>query len=89
MAACIRIRLVDLLSILMEKPKTRAPRPSTPGMEKDLDSIKEILESGPARRRDLEFELSMSGDAVLRRLHILMDKGILITIPDHKYQKVV
>jgi hypothetical protein len=87
MAAVIKIKLGDLLNILKDTPKPRAPRPSTPGMENDLDAIKEILESGPARRRDLEFELSMSSDAVLRRLHMLMDKGTLITIPDHRYQK--
>lgn len=86
MAAAIRIRLSDLLKILTDKPKTRAPRPPTPAMAEDLDAIKKILESGPQKRGDLELELGISGDAILRRLHLLLASGVVVGVSDHSYR---
>ena len=98
MAAAIRIKLADLLSILMEKPPvanesrtrqirlfaTAERRPLN--LEKDLEAIKAYLQNGPARRSDLEMELNMSDKAVLRRLGMLKARGVVVDLPGHSYQ---
>lgn len=104
MAAAIRIKLSDLLSILMEKPPvvhephTRqiklpkaAPvkaerRPLNLEIEKDLEAIKAYLLNGPARRSDLDMALNMSDAAVLRRLHLLKERGVVVGLSGHRYQ---
>jgi uncharacterized membrane protein len=99
MAASIKIKLSDLLSILMERPpvihEPRArqiklaaspePCPLNAGMEEDLEAIKAYLLNGPARRSDLEMELNMSNGAVLRRLHMLKKRGVVVDLPGHNY----
>ena len=100
MAAAIRIKLADLLSILMEKPPavnesrtkqirlfaTAERRPLNRGIEEDLEAIKAYLQNGPARRSDLEMELNMSKDSVLRRLGMLRAAGEIVSLPDRGYQ---
>jgi hypothetical protein len=104
MAAAIRIKLSDLLSILMEKPPAAheprtgqiklfkaAPvkaerRPLNMEIEKDLEAIKAYLLNGPARRSDLDMVLNMSDGAVLRRLHLLKERGVVVDLPVHRYQ---
>ncbi len=86
MAAAIRVKLGDLLKILTDKPQPRAPRPSPASMTRDMEAIEKILESGPAKRSDLELELGVSGDAVLRRLHLLLANGIVVGVSDYRYQ---
>jgi hypothetical protein len=99
MAAAIRVKLADLLSILMEKPpvahepQTRQIKMTTPlerrplsvEVEKDLEAIKEYLLAGPARRSDLEFQFTLSNSAVLHRLHLLMERGVVVDLPGHMY----
>ncbi|MCK9440246.1 MAG: hypothetical protein M0Q13_02335 [Methanothrix sp.] len=103
MAAAIRIKLGDLLSILMEKPPvvhdshTRQVRlfstasakaerrPLNRAIEEDLEAIKAFLLNGTARRDDLEMELNMSDHAVLHRLDLLKERGVLIDLPGDKY----
>ena len=104
MAAAIRIKLIDLLKIIAEKPamqhesRTRqirlfatAPakaerRPLNLEIEEDLEAIKAYLQNGPVRRSDLEMELNMSDDAVLRRLGALKAAEEVVSLPDHSYQ---
>jgi hypothetical protein len=104
MAAAIRIKLSDLLSILMEKPpviheqRTRqiklfkaAPanaerRPLNLEIEKDLEAIKAYLLNGPAQRSDLDMVLNLSDGAVLRRIHLLKERGVVVGLPGHRYQ---
>ena len=100
MAAAIRIKLADLLSILMEKPPvvnesrtkqirlfaTAERRPLNRGIEEDLEAIKAHLQNGPARRSDLEMEFNMSDKAVLRRLGMLKARGVVVDLPGHSYQ---
>lgn len=104
MAAAIRIKLGDLLSILMEKPPvaheprtrqielfTTAPakverRPLNPEIEKDLAAIRAYLLNGPARRSDLETELNISNGAVLHRLHLLKESGVVVDLSGHRYK---
>jgi len=103
MAAAIRIKLADLLSILMEKqpvihdshtrqvrlfsiaPAKAVRRPLNREIEEDLEAIKAFLLNGPARRDDLEMELNMSNGAVLRRLNLLKENGMVVDLPGHKY----
>lgn len=40
---------------------------------------------GNATRRDLEFELNMSGGMVLRRLEILRERGVVEHLPEDLY----
>ncbi len=40
---------------------------------------------GNATRRDLEFELNMSGGMVLRRLEMLRERGIVEHLPEGLY----
>jgi len=40
---------------------------------------------GNATRRDLEFELNMSGGMVLRRLEMLRERGIVEHLPEDQY----
>jgi Mn-dependent DtxR family transcriptional regulator len=87
MAASIRIKLADLLKIMAETPPVRH-RPTSPDILADLEDIKAYLQNGPARRSDLEAELDMSGDAVLRRLGMLKAAGEIVNLPDHSYQFV-
>ena len=91
MAAAIRITLADLLKIIAETPPVRrrstpAHRPTSPDILADLEAIREYLQNGPARRSDLEMELDMSGDSVLRRLGMLRAAGEVVSLPDHSYQ---
>jgi hypothetical protein len=98
MAAAIRIKLADLLRILTEKPpaaheprtrqiKAKAePRPLNAEIEKDLGAIREYLLAGPARRCDLEFQFNLSDKATLHRLHLLMERGVVVDLPGHRYQ---
>ena len=102
MAAAIRIKLIDLLKIIAEKPamqhksRTRQIRlfATAPAkaerrplnLEKDLEAIKAYLLNGPARRNDLEMEFNMSDKAVLRRLGMLKARGEVVSLPDHSYQ---
>jgi Mn-dependent DtxR family transcriptional regulator len=80
MPAAIRIKLADLLPILMES------RPLNPETEKELETIKQFLTtSGPARSRDLALELNMSDGAVSHRLRLLKERGVVVDLPDHKY----
>jgi Mn-dependent DtxR family transcriptional regulator len=80
MAAAIRIKLVDLLPILMES------RPLNPETEKELETIKQFLvTSGPARARDLAMVLHLSDGAVIHRLNLLKEMGDIVDLPDHKY----
>jgi biotin operon repressor len=103
MAAAIRIKLGDLLSLLMETPHaaheprvrqtklfttTPESRPLNLEMEKDLAAIKAYLLNGPARRSDLEMELNMSNSAVLHRLHQLKARGAVVDLPGHQYKLV-
>ncbi|MFZ2472755.1 MAG: hypothetical protein WAW52_12560 [Methanothrix sp.] len=104
MAAAIRIKLGDLLSILMEKqpvvhdshtkqarlfaaaPAKAERRPLNLEIMKDLEVIKAyLMTSGPARRIDLEMELNFSSGAVLQRLNLLKERGVLIDLPGDKY----
>lgn len=85
MAAAIRIRLADLLRILTETPPVKH-RSARPNIQADLEAIREYLQSGPARRSDLETELGVSGDAVLHRLGMLKAAGEVVYLPDHRYQ---
>lgn len=87
MAAAIRIKLADLLKIITETPQVKH-RPTSPNMLADLEDIKAYLQNGPARRSDLEMELGMSDDAVLRRLGALKAAGEVVSLPDHGYQLV-
>jgi Mn-dependent DtxR family transcriptional regulator len=81
MPTAIRIKLADLLIILME-----VRRPLDPEIEKDLETIKQhLLTSGPARTRDLAMELHMSYGAAIHRLNLLKDRGLIVDLPDHKY----
>ena len=105
MVAVIRIKLADLLRILMEKPHAvhesharqielfaAAPakaesRPLNLEITKDLEAIKAyLMTSGPARRTDLEMELNFSSGAVLHRLSMLKEMGVVIDMPGHNYQ---
>ena len=91
MAAAIRITLADLLKIIAETPPVRrrstpAHRPTSPDILADLEAIKAYLQNGPVRRSDLEMELNMSDDAVLRRLGALKAAGEVVRLPDHSYQ---
>ncbi|MDD4579583.1 MAG: hypothetical protein PHF80_02800 [Methanothrix sp.] len=91
MAAAIRIKLADLLKIIAETPTIRrrstpAHRPTSPDILADLEAIKAYLQNGPVRRSDLEMELNMSDDAVLRRLGVLKAAGEVVSLPDHSYQ---
>jgi hypothetical protein len=98
MAASIKIKLSDLLSILMERPpvihepRARQIKLSTPPepcplkMEEDLEAIKAYLLNGPVRRSDLEMVLNMSNGAVLRRLHLLKKRGVVVDFPGHNYK---
>jgi len=91
MAAAIRIKLADLLKIIAETPTIRrrstpAHRPTSPDILADLEAIKAYLQNGPSRRSDLEMELNMSDDAVLRRLGVLKAAGEVVSLPDHSYQ---
>lgn len=91
MAAAIRITLADLLKIIAETPPVRrrstpAHRPTSPDILADLEAIKAYLQNGPVRRSDLEMELNMSDDAVLRRLGVLKAAGEVVSLPDHSYQ---
>lgn len=91
MAAAIRITLADLLKIIAETPPVRrrstpAHRPTSPDILADLEAIKAYLQNGPARRSDLEMELNMSDDAVLRRLGALKAAGEVVSLSDHSYQ---
>lgn len=104
MAVVLRLKLIDLLRLLTEKvPKEREPHtrqlklnepkrkersPLNLEIEKDLEAIEKIMAAGPVSNHDLQMVLNMSSNAVLRRLHLLMDKGTLITIPGNQYQKV-
>lgn len=93
MATAIRIKLVDLLKIMAETPPVRhkstpAHRPTSPDMLADLDAIREYLQNGAARRRDLEMEFGMSKDGVLRRLHLLKAAGEVVDLPGRRYQRV-
>ena len=85
MAAAIRIKLADLLKIIAETPPVKH-RPTSPDILADIEAIREYLQAGPARRSDLEMELDMSGDAVLRRLGMLRAAGEVVSLPDHSYQ---
>lgn len=104
MAVVLRLKLIDLLQLLAEKvPKEREPHtrqiklnepkrkergPLNLEIEKDLEAIEKIMAAGPVSNHDLQMTLGISDGAVLRRLHLLMDKGTLISIPDNKYQIV-
>lgn len=96
MAAAIRIKLADLLRILTEKapvvhePRTRQVKlpkatPAKAEIEKDLGAIREHLLAGPAKRSDLDIVLTLSEDATLRRLHLLMERGVVVDLPGHMY----
>lgn len=100
MAAVIRMKLIDLLNILsfsdpravissklqsrtIQHQKTTGPRQLID--EADLRAIHKFLKNGNVTRRDLEFELNMSGAAVLRRLEMLREKGFVEHLPDNRY----
>ena len=88
MAAAIRIKLADLLKILSEQPPSACRRSTTqkhPLVEKDIEIIRQHLQSGPIGRRDLELELNMSRSAILHRLDLLKERGIIVDLPDHHY----
>ena len=53
--------------------------------EEELRVIQEFLMDGNATRRDLEFELNMSGGMVLRRLEMLRERGIVEHLPEDLY----
>ena len=53
--------------------------------EEELRVIQEFLMDGNATRRDLEFELNMSGGMVLRRLEMLRERGIVEHLPEDQY----
>ena len=91
MAAAIRIKLADLLKIIAETPPVRrrstvTHRPTSPDILADLEAIKAYLQNGPVRRSDLEMELNMSKDSVLRRLGMLRAAGEIVSLPDRGYQ---
>lgn len=78
-SSVIHIKLVDLLKIL--------PGPRID--EKELDAIRSyLLSSGPATRSDLEFEFCLSNSAVLRRLVVLKERGIVEQLPGYRYEAI-
>ncbi|OPX73971.1 MAG: hypothetical protein A4E44_02186 [Methanosaeta sp. PtaB.Bin018] len=82
--AVIQISLADLLKILSESsPKNPTISRTT---ENELDAIRHyLLSTGPAKRSDLEFEFNLSDKAVLRRLNMRKERGIVVQRPGHRY----
>jgi len=77
MAAVLRMKLGDLLTILSKTGRRQKPGACKPFDETGLKAIQEFLVNGNAARRDLEFELNMSGGMVLRRLKMLRERGVV------------
>ena len=67
----------------IQHQKTTCPRQLI--NEEELRVIQEFLMDGNATRRDLEFELNMSGGMVLRRLEMLRERGIVEHLPEDLY----
>jgi hypothetical protein len=67
----------------IQHQKTTCPRQLI--NEEELRVIQEFLMDGNATRRDLEFELNMSGGMVLRRLEMLRESGIVEHLPEDLY----
>jgi len=72
-----------LQSRTIQHQKTTGPRQLID--EADLRAIHKFLKNGNVTRRDLEFELNMSGAAVLRRLEMLREKGFVEHLPGNQY----
>jgi hypothetical protein len=54
-------------------------------LEGDLELVKAYLRNGPARRSDLEMELNFSRGAVLHRLSMLRERGMIVDLPNYHY----
>ena len=93
MAAAIRIKLSDLLSIIsdwpQEAPKIRKKRSqpiASAPIEMDLEAIRGyLLASGRATKQDVSMELHMSSNATVRRLNLLKERGVIVDLPGHNY----
>jgi len=86
MPCAIRIKLIDLLKILSERPSGETAARHLPFLEKDLEAVKAYLQtSGPVASKDLAADFSISKGATLRRLNLLRERGVLINLPGDKY----
>lgn len=84
MAAMIRMKLSDLLKTL--EPNQQYQNSFSGIHEAELAAICEYLQSaGQVRRRDLEFEFHLTRGAVLRRLDLLKERGLIEELPGHRY----
>lgn len=82
MVTAIRIKLIDLLKILSDRPSKTAG----PLVEGDLEAIRRHLQNlGPKGKKDLAMELHMTDHAVLHRLNMLKDRGIVVDLHHHEY----
>ncbi len=54
--------------------------------EAELAAISRYLQcAGPAKRIDLQFALNLSEKAVLHRLDLLKERGVIEDLPGHRY----
>lgn len=89
MVTAIRIKLVDFLKILSATPPGAFCRPKTqnyPLIETDLEAIRQHLQNGLTERKDLENELGLSHNAMLYRLDLLKERGVIVESTAHCFK---